>query len=446
MDRRQYVLSLTAVLGAGCLANDERTDPRPEESSDDGTPAQSPPESSTDTPGEADTPPDEWNSPTDSELWGYEFSDRSAEVAVTDAVSVATNTTLTRLSPTGDIQWRVGPDSDSYAVAEVYDLAVAGSMVCYTARASVGTGEVGAYEAASGEQRWTTTLDEVPDSVIAVTEDSVFASQSHHEPGEAPVFAFDAETGEERWRTVTGMDMGSTVSHGLCLVYSVVDGLTALDTTSGDVQWERPLPKGPGGTMEVVDDVLCLYMVGAIRGYSLPDGTHLWTQTLSGGAAFVFHPPSEPSNAADLYFVDESTTLTALDTTTGDTQWEVETEWGTEGDEGLCVGNDSLIYHSGTALASYDPVDGTQQWTTSVGSGYEARRPFIVDGTVFLVHLPKEGGQSVPSVQTFDAETGNRKRRIQLPTPNPFAPQVVGVFDEYAVLRTEDRLVGVPVT
>lgn len=274
----------------------------------------------------------------------------------------------------------------------------------------------------------------------------MFASQTTDDPGEAPIFAFDATTGEERWRTVTGMDMGSTVSHDLCLVYSVVDGLTALDTATGNAQWEQTPTKGYGASVRAIDDVLCLFLDRAIHGYSLPDGTHLWTQTLSGDPSFIQYATSGLSRAADLYFVDSSTTLTALDAATGEKQWVVETDWKDEGYEGLCLGSDSLIYHSGTALASYDLVDGTQQWAHSLGSGYEASSPFIADGTVFLVRLSDEGEPSVPFVERFDAETGNRQQRIQFPAPNPFPPRVSGVFDEYAVLRSEDRLVGIPVS
>lgn len=126
MDRRQYIATFGAFLSFGCLSNDGAPGPQLGDSSKDGTPTQAPSESSNETPVEAD-PSGESHSPTDSGLWEYEFPDGPSSVAVNDAVYAASSTTLTRISPTGDIQWHIGADSDTYAVAEAYDLAVAGN-------------------------------------------------------------------------------------------------------------------------------------------------------------------------------------------------------------------------------------------------------------------------------------------------------------------------------
>lgn len=421
MDRRHYLAALAAIGGAGCVSNET-------------TPTYDPP---------PDSPPGEFTSLTDLGLWEYELTDRSARIAVGDGVYSATNTTLACLTPAGETTWTTESTADSYAVAESYDLTVAGPTVYYTARDTPQTVEVGAYGTASGEQRWTTTLDRVPDTVIGVTEDTVFASESYDDPGEAPVFAFDAETGEERWRTITGMDMGSAVSHGRCLVYSVVDGLTALDTATGEVQWERTPGDEYGARLHVSDDTLCLFMDGTVHGYALPDGTHRWEQSLSGDAGFIQRPPSGSAQAADLCIADDQANLTALNATTGEKQWAITTHWGPEGYEGMCLGTDSLFYHSGTALASYDLVGGTRQWAYSLGSEYEASGPFIKNGTVFLITQETDED---PSIKTFDAETGHRDWHVQLTTGDSSPPRVSGVFDEYAVLRADSRLIGFPVT
>lgn len=441
MDRRHYLAALAAIVGAGCVGNETTPDQQSSDSPTQTTPDQQPSTPTYEPP--TDSPPGEFTSLPDPGLWEYDLPDRSARIAVGDELYIATNTTLACLSPSGDTTWTTDSTSNSYAVAEVYDLTVAKTTVYYTARDAPQTGEIGAHRTASGEQRWTTTLDRVPDTVIDVTEDTVFASESYDDPGEAPVFAFDAETGEEQWRTFTGMDMGSAVSHGLCLVYSVVDGLTALDTATGEVRWERTPGDEYGARLEVIDDTLCLFMDGTVHGYALPDGTHRWEQSLSGDAGFVQRPPLGSAQAADLYIADDRANLTALNATTGEKQWTVTTHWGPEGYEGMCLGTDSLFYHSGTALASYDLVDGTRQWAYSLGSEYEASGPFVSDGTVFLITQERN---EEPSIKTFDAEMGSRDWRVQLTTGDSAPPRIAGVFNEYAVLRTDSRLIGLPIT
>ncbi|WP_459192152.1 PQQ-like beta-propeller repeat protein [Halosimplex sp. J119] len=376
-------------------------------------------------------------------MWKYELPDRFALTATDDELYVAKETSLACLSPGGESRWATDADAGSYAVEEPHDLSVAGSTVYYTARASTGTGELGAYDTVSGQQRWTTTLGEVPETLIGVTEDTVFASQSYDDPGEAPVFAFDAATGDERWRTRTGMDMGSTVTDGRCLVYSVVDGLTALDTATGEVQWEQVPGDEYGARLRVIDDTVCLFLAGTVHGYDLQDGTHRWEQSLGSEARFVRRSPSSATAAADLYIADDRANLTALTAATGEKQWTVATNEGDTGYEGLCLGTDSLFYHSGTALASYDLVDGTQRWTHPLGSEYEICGPFLADETVFL--LTQEADEE-PSVRAFDAETGQLHWRRQLNTGEPFPPRVSGVFDEYAVFRTDTGLIGFPLT
>jgi outer membrane protein assembly factor BamB len=195
------------------------------------------------------------------------------------------------------------------------------------------------------------------------------------------------------------MDMGST---RLCLIFSVVDGLTALDTASGEIQWERTPGDNYGASMEVVGDTPCLLMDRTVHGYALPDGTHRWNQSLSRDERFVRPAPSRSSRAGDLYIADDRANLTALNVATGDEQWSVETNWGDQGYEGTCLGTESLLYHSGTALASYDLVDGTQQWVHSLGSGYEADRPFIAERTMVLPVREKAEQPSVKGLRRRD--------------------------------------------
>jgi outer membrane protein assembly factor BamB len=435
MDRRQYLAALVAIGGAGCLSNETTPDHQSEDSPTQTRPDQQPSTPTYDPP--TDSPPGEFTPLRDPGLWEYEFQEVSHPIptAVGDGVYVVEGTTLTHLSPAGETQWAVdsapGYRPELTATEEsLYHLS---------------SSNLESYDPVSGEKQWQTLISDVGSpSMSDVTEEGVFVSDTTDDPSAIlTVLRFDADTGEERWRTTTGMEMGSTVSNGLWLVYSITDGLTALDTATGDVQWEQNLSEEYGVDVRAVGDILCLFMNGTVHGYTLPDGTQRWEQSLSGDAGFIQRPPSESAQAADLYIADDRANLTALNTRTGEKQWTVTTHWGNEGYEGMCLGTDSLYYHSGTALASYDLVDGTRQWAYSLGSGYNISGPVISHGAVFLITQQTD---EESTVKVFDAETGHRQWRVQLTTGDSLPPQVSGVFDEYAVLKTDSRLIGFPLS
>jgi len=429
MDRRQYLAVVGIALSAGCASNE--SDPRPESSTPtfDSTPTP-------DSTARLESPPGNFQSLSDATQWEYEFHEdsRSIPVAVEDGVYAVEVATLTHLSPDGTVQWTV----DSSTAFRSNLVATEDSVY------HLSNGKLASYEPASGDERWTQRVRDAGRlSMSDVTEEGVYVSETTDDPSAILTgLAFDADTGEERWRTETGMEMGSTVSHGLWLVYSLIDGLTALDTATGDVQWQQNLGEEYGVDVQAVGDTLCLFMNGTVHGYALPDGTHRWEQSLPGDERVVQPGPSGVSQAADLYIADNKANLTALNVTTGETQWDV-TNWADKGFEGMCLGADSLFYHSGTALARYDLVDGTRRWAYSLGSEYKASQPFIANGTVFLV-VQETGGE--PSVQAFDAETGHRQWRSHLTIEDPSPPRVSGVFEEYAVLTAENQLIGIPVT
>ncbi|MCU4718736.1 PQQ-binding-like beta-propeller repeat protein [Halapricum hydrolyticum] len=427
MERRQYLASAAVMLGAGCLSNN------------------STPENRLSYEAPTDSPPGEFESVTSSRIWEYDPPNkRFITFGAGDGLHIATDAALTCLSPAREIIWTKNTTVDWYSVERPYNLTVAGSTVYYTAMVSgtsFGTnyvGEVGAYDTASGEQRWATTLDTVAQNIISVTEDTVFVGQITDDPAKTPVFALDAETGEERWRTVTGMDMGSAVSHGLCLIYSIVDGLTALDIATGDVAWRRTPGEGYSAGVQVVGDTLCLFLEDMVHYYSLPDGAHLWEQSSAGVYEFAQHSSSSSSEVPNIYIGDDSGNLTALTAATGEKRWVVTTN--ADGYPEMCVGTDSLFQQSGTTLASYDRVDGDRRWAYSLGSDYDESRLLIADGDLILI--TRETDQE-PVIKAFDVETGHRQWSAQLPTTDQ--PRVIGVFDEYIVFEKRDRLMGVPV-
>jgi len=351
-------------------------------------------------------------------------------LVIDSGVYVASEETLTRLSTSGTVQWTV----DSHSAYRSNLAATADAVY------QISSNTLESYDSASGGKRWSHHIPDVGNLFVSiVTEESVFVSETTDNPASLLVLAFDAETGEERWRTETGMDMGSTISQGLWLIVSVVDGVTALDIETGDVKWERSPDVDYDSSLRVVGETLCVITNDTVTGYSLPDGTYVWQQSLLADARFIAQSPPESANAGMLYIADDEANLTALDTTTGDEQWGVDTNWGDGGFEGMTLEEDSLIYHSGTALASYDTEDGEQRWEYSLGSEYEASQPLIADGTVFLI--VQETGEK-PSIKTFDLETGRRQWRTYLQTA---FPRIRGILDQHIVFTTDEGVYGLPI-
>lgn len=406
MRRRHYLAALAAIGGAGCVSSETRPTPDP--------------------------PPSEFKTSTQGDLWTLKLPDDRRMLAIDRGVFVASEAALMRLSATGTINWTV----DSHS-AYRSDLAAAADAVYH-----ISSNTLESYDPASGETQWSHRIPDVGILFVSnVTTESVFVSETTDDPSASlPVLAVDAETGEERWRTKTGMDMGSTISHGLWLIVSVVDGVTALDTATGEIQWERSPGIDYDSSLRVVGDTLCVITNDTVTGYSLPDGTSVWNQSLPADAQFIAQSPPKSVNPKMLYIADDGANLTALDATTGDKQWQVDTNWGDDGYQGMALEGQSLIYHSGTALASYNAMDGTQQWEYSLGSEYQASQPLIADGTVLLI--VQESGEN-PSVKAYDVETGRRRWRTQLQTA---FPRIRGILDQHIVFTTDDGVYGLPLS
>lgn len=420
MDRRQYLSCITAVISVGCVGDnttsDTQPDSRPTESSED-----------------------RFQQPTETRYWKFEVTNQTIHTVGEEGVYVATNSDLSKITSEG-ISWSVDLTSDSYSVNNVNELRVSGNTVYYVGRLA-NDSEIGAIESDSGDEVWTRKLDEIPVKVVDVAEDSIFASVTNDDPAKTPLYAFNTTTGEEQWQTITGMDMGSTVSHGLCLVYSVVDGLTALATDNGEVQWEHNLGTDYGADLHVVSDTLCVAIEENVIGYSLPDGTRQWTYTSEEYVESLSSAPPSSVAGQSLYITNENSNIAALDVATGEQRWAVQTDSGQVGYRGMCINSDSLFYHSGTVLAAYDLATGTIQWENRRNSNYRASSPFIADGNLILAFNEED---KKPNIVAFEAESGSQLWQNQIQTASDETPRVEGIYNDHVILRIEKQLIGVP--
>jgi len=350
---------------------------------------------------------------------------------------------LTYLSPTGSVQWTADLAWGSSEVAEPKDIVLAGNSVYYTARVSVGTGKVGAYNATTGNQLWAREFDISPLNFIKVTEDTVFAGRtSAEEPGQGPVLAVDAGTGNERWRTVTGMAEDATTSHGLLVVYSdATNKVTALNTATGEVWWEDSPGADSSAKIFNIGDTLCVIVGFSVIGYSPSDGEIIWHQSLAREWWFAERAPLDSQHSTDIYVADGGGELRAIDTTTGDQRWVND---NTKGEHtAMAVGSDFLVvYYSDGVLVSYDLDDGSQQWESPITADHEDQYVLFDDETVFLI---SQQFKQETAVQAFNNDSGQRRWRTRVSTGET-PPGIREVLDGHLVLVTADRIYGLPLT
>jgi len=412
------------VISVGCIGDSSTSNSQP-----DNTPTET----------TLEPPEDRFQHPTETSYWEFEITNRSTHTVGTEGVYVATESDLSKITAEG-ISWSIGPMSDLYSVRNADELYISEDTVYYVGRLSKDS-EMGAVEADSGDIMWTRELDEIPLKIVDVAEGSVFASVTNDDPAQTPLYAFNTTTGEEQWQTRTGMDMGSTVSHGLCLVYSVVDGLTALATDSGEVQWEHDPGTDYGTDLDVVGDTLCVTNEKNIIGYSLPDGTHQWTYSSDEYVESLLSAPAGSEAADSIYIANENSNIAALDVSTGEQRWAVQTDGGQVGHRGMSINSDYLFYHSGTVLAAYDLATGTKQWENKRNSNYRASSPYI-DGNYLIISFNEEGEN--PNIAAFETESGSRLWQNQIQTSSDKAPHIGGICNDHAILRIQQQLMGVP--
>lgn len=226
-----------------------------------------------------------------------------------------------------------------------------------------------------GRREWRVTLETRTDSMVAVADGTVFATDVA-----GGVQAFDAATGQRRWHMEVHSEFAvgafgnvPAVADGVVYVDAAIGtGPAALDAASGEVLWERDIPGFYG---------------------PVADGRLL----LGGGTA------------------DDEGGVYALDAATGETRWSLDRAKAREADrqrlDPLVLTDDRVFVPlRGGDLEARTPDDGTLLWDRSFDDRRGARDLIATDGTLLYVDWV-DLNHSLAGVAT---ETGRERWEIDV--------------------------------
>ncbi|WP_257298076.1 PQQ-binding-like beta-propeller repeat protein [Haloarchaeobius sp. FL176] len=301
---------------------------------------------------------------TGERLWAVEGAAETAPTVVDGTVYVGSgNGSVHALdAATGETYWTFNQASGRVTSPTV----VYGSVY-------VGTRDESLYalDAATGEQQWayTTSMEHLSPIYSApnVVDQTVYFG-THHSTSDSwypsTVHALDAQSGDERWvfdEPQEPVDASPVAADGTVYAASLDYSLYAIDAASGEERWrfDEPGNDGFGGAPVVVDDTV----------YARSWGTNLHAlEAATGSKRWTFSELPGPSDAAPtvvdgVAYVDQY----AVDTTTGEAEWEFETSADNFSTPTVFRGT---VYVGATdgRLYAVDAGSGGIEWTYDTGS------------------------------------------------------------------------------
>jgi len=274
-------------------------------------------------------------------------------------------------------------------------------------------GDLYALDRASGEPRWAFEMGgsrgrpTVADGVVYTGDFNYRGDADEVEETDGRMFAVDAATGEERWRTtIDGNPVHAPAVRGELVLYGVRDvGVVALDRTTGEEAWRvRTGYTGAYRSGLAVDG-------GAAY---LGNDEHLFAVDLE--AREIDWQTTAPATPVDLalghgrvyYGSGEGTR--AVDRASGDPAWSTEaTVWTTTGpavgDEHVFVSQNDFFENRHRVVA-FDPASGEAVWRHD--HGWATFRPTRAGERLFV---PTGGGLLL----ALDPATGDELARFDDP-------------------------------
>ncbi|SIR85908.1 PQQ-like beta-propeller repeat protein [Natronorubrum daqingense] len=215
-----------------------------------------------------------------------------------------------------------------------------------------------------------------------VTEDGIFVISDHN------VWKIDIDTGEyisvreypRDSRDLTGTTDIPAYNDGV-LYHAMGIELFALDIESGEHKWsvesENVLHIG---NPSVFDDII--YVPGGgkmIYAFDIDSGKELWTVEIYDSIE------ERPTVAEELIYIDDGQKLTAIDSHTGEIDWDVETPAGTNE---VVVANETVYSSDIFGLRAHDMHSGTLKWEFEIEEPTEdgfSTPPAVFDDAIYCI-------------------------------------------------------------
>ncbi|WP_137235339.1 PQQ-binding-like beta-propeller repeat protein [Streptomyces sp. BPSDS2] len=270
-----------------------------------------------------------------------------------------------------------------------------------------------AFDAASGEERWSLPGGAVPGAPLLLGDGTLYLASGKYDGN---VIGYVPGSGKEAWRSHLGKEYRQPrpVTVDADQVYVIAEILepdnsshtnviAALNSGTGKVVWkeQRDLGTEQNGIHATVQGRYLVY-TDFKKNLTVRDtatGRQVWTQktTKTSYGPFVVHQ--------DLVIVPQGQRLQAFALSDGSEKWSVETEKFTTFREPSLVEDVLYIADSGRTLWALQPGTGKKVWQSTAlkDSGAQVPRQFVKAGGVLYgaTDLDKQGG-----VHAFDAKTG----------------------------------------
>lgn len=237
----------------------------------------------------------------------------------------------------------------------------------------------------------------------AVVDDTVYVGFRSSDSGY--FVAIDTESFNVNWRFQTDSGVSSSAVPAGSTVYigGYNEGLYALDSDTGEVQWENEDDSYGAITPAITENALlapALSGIGSLSRVERETGEIVWNFDQAEGD--IMRSPAVSGGTAYVGSSDEF--LYAVDFETGEQQWKFETgDWVSSSPSVA----DGMVYVGtrGNNVFAIDAATGEQQWVHNFDF-WVTGKPAIVDGVVYVASWDN-------TVIALTAEDGNKLWSVQ---------------------------------